>query len=145
LGAYDAAGKLLARAVVLRESAVEREPQAYAQALASQAALKREQGDWVASESLAREALAVVTAVPDGDLAVRETVRLELADTLRRRSQLDGAAQLALQPARAFEAAGQGGTLGYVRARFLLGRIRAAQGDLADAERLLSGALAQGR
>jgi len=145
LGAYDAAGKLLARAVVLRESAVEREPQAYAQALASQAALKREQGDWVASESLAREALAVVTAVPDGDLAVRETVRLELADTLRRRSQLDEAAQLALQSARAFEAADQGGTLGYVRARFLLGRIRAAQGDLAEAERLLSDALAQGR
>jgi tetratricopeptide (TPR) repeat protein len=145
LGAYDAAGKLLAQAVVLRESAMGREPEAYARALASQAVLKRDQGDLVAAESLSREALAALAALPAVDLAVREEVRLDLVTTLLQRSALDEAAALALASRLAFEAAGEAGGSGHVRAGFLLGRVRAAQGELGEAERLLSDALARAR
>ena len=67
-------------------------------------------------------------------------VRLELAEILRRRTELDEAAALAERTLAATSSATAEGAAVRARALMALGRMRAAQGQLPEAERLLQDA-----
>ncbi|HET7202258.1 MAG TPA: tetratricopeptide repeat protein, partial [Steroidobacteraceae bacterium] len=137
LGAYDQASGLLDAAVAIREQRRSEDPAAYAQALLSQALLKRDQGDLERATVLARDAVRALQ-----DAAVQSEVlhraRLDLAEILRRRTQLDEAAALAEQALAATPVATGERVAVRARALMTLGRVRAAQGQLPEAERLLS-------
>jgi serine/threonine protein kinase len=139
LGAYDQATGLLDAAVAIREQRREEDPAAYAQALLSQSMLKREQGDLERATILARDAERVLQAA-GMQTDVWHRARLDLAEVLRRRTELDEAATLAERTLEATSVAT--GERASVRARALmvLGRVRAAQGNLPVAERLLGDA-----
>ena len=104
---------------------------AYAQTLLGLAFVKREQGDFAQATKLAREAMVILeqSAVPAETLT---RARIELAEILRRKSELEEASALA-------SLALQGAPPGAARARALivLGRIRSVQGELEQAEQLL--------
>jgi tetratricopeptide (TPR) repeat protein len=132
LGAYEEAATLLDAAVSVRGQFRDADPVAYARALLSQAVLEREQGNLERATTLARDAEQVLVQAGSADEHALHVVRLDLAEILRRRTELDEAAALAERTlADADEAS--------VRARALmvLGRIRAAQGELPEAERQL--------
>jgi serine/threonine protein kinase len=139
LGAYDQATGLLDAAVAIREQRREADPAAYAQALLSQSMLKREQGDLERATILARDAERALRAA-GMQTDVWHRARLDLAEVLRRRTELDEAATLAERTVEATSVAT--GERASVRARALmvLGRVRAAQGNLPVAERLLGDA-----
>jgi serine/threonine protein kinase/tetratricopeptide (TPR) repeat protein len=139
LGAYDQATGLLDAAVAIREQRREEDPAAYAQALLSQSMLKREQGDLERATVLARDAERALQAA-GMQTDVWHRARLDLAEILRRRTELDEAATLAERTLEATSVAT--GERASVRARALmvLGRVRAAQGNLPVAERLLGDA-----
>jgi non-specific serine/threonine protein kinase/serine/threonine-protein kinase len=134
LGAHAEAERLLNEALAFRAQHSASAPLAHSQALLSQALVKREQGDFERAALLARDAIRILESA--GDVDALQRARLELAEILRRRSELTEAAELATgaltDPAS-----------DAIRARALqtLGRIRRAEGDLPQAERLLQQAL----
>ncbi len=140
LGAYGDAETLLDAAQALREQSREDEPVAHAQVLLSQALLKREQGDLERATLLAREAERMLQGAGTAATDALSLVRLELAEILRRRTELDEAAVLAERTLAATSSATADGSAVRARALLALGRIRAAQGQLPEAERLLQDA-----
>ena len=137
LGAYDEAASLLDAAVAVRAQFRDAEPVAYAQALLSQAVLKREQGDLERATTLARDAEQVLVGSKPVDAHALHVVRLDLAEILRRRTELEEAAALAERTLSDTRAATADDAPVRARALMVLGRIRAAQGELPEAERLL--------
>jgi non-specific serine/threonine protein kinase/serine/threonine-protein kinase len=137
LGAYREAEALLDAALTLRETSRADEPVAYAQTLLSQALLKRDQGDLERATMLARDAERLLQAEGAEAHAALHLVRLDLAEILRRRTELDEAAALAERTLAATSAATAEGAALRARALMVLGRIRTAQGELPQAERLL--------
>ena len=142
LGAYDEAASLLDAAQALREELEDEDPVAHAQVLLSQAVLKREQGELQRATTFARDAERTLQGHGAAGTDALRLARLELAEILRRRTELDEAARLAERTLE--ETAGSSGERAAVHARALLvlGRIRAAQGQLPQAERLLQEAYA---
>ncbi len=112
----------------------------YAQVLLSQALLKRDQGDLERATLLAREAEGVLQGAGTAATDALHLVRLDLAEILRRRTELDEAAALAERTLAATSSATAEGAAVRARALLALGRIRAAQGELPEAERLLQDA-----
>jgi eukaryotic-like serine/threonine-protein kinase len=133
LGAYDESDEVLNEAIELRREALATDPVPYARALLSRAVLKREQGDLDQAMQIAREVGRILEN--GGDVPLDDVHRswLELAEVQRRRSELDEASALA---ERALLASAPH-TPTRARALMVLGRVRAAQGQLPDAERLL--------
>jgi serine/threonine protein kinase len=139
LGAYEQAASLLEAAVAIRGERRQQEPTAYAQALLSQALLKRDQGELERATTLARDAEQVLR-VSAARSEVLQRARLDLAEILRRRTELDEAATLAEGTlATTTTVKGERAAI-RARALMVLGRVRAAQGKLPEAERLLGDA-----
>ena len=133
LGAYNESEEVLNEAIELRREALASDPVPYARALLSRAVLRRERGDLDDAERMAREAGRILE---NGDEVPADDVHrswLELAEVQRRRSELDEASALA---ERALLASAPHTPM-RARALMVLGRVRAAQGQLPDAERLL--------
>jgi eukaryotic-like serine/threonine-protein kinase len=93
LGAHAEAERLLNEALAFRAHHSASAPLAHSQTLLSQALVKREQGDFERAALLARDAIRILESAGDVDALPR--ARLELAEILRRRSELTEAAQLA--------------------------------------------------
>jgi eukaryotic-like serine/threonine-protein kinase len=141
LGAYDRAERMLKSAVELRTTSA-REPAAYAQTLLDMALVRREQGDFAASEQMVRDAVRVLEAPSVSASDIQRRARLDLVEILRLRSKFDEAAQLAEQIVRADEQSGHIHTSEHALAMRMLGRTRAAQGRFPEAEQLLRRSLA---
>jgi eukaryotic-like serine/threonine-protein kinase len=144
LGEYTKAGELIEQAVKLRESEATTAPAAHARVLLSQALLARSQGDFARAEKLARSSIQLLEREPAA-LEDLLTARLELADILRLRSELDEASALVLGTRMRYASHGEVETPGIARSTLLLGRIRAAQGRMEEAERELTRSLAMYR
>jgi tetratricopeptide (TPR) repeat protein len=141
LGDYATAAPLLERAVALRQQLAAQAPDGHATALRSQALLAKAQGDFERAERLDRQALQILLASKASpEPAVLDT-RVELADILRLRSQLDEAARIATEALTRYAAFTPPNESGVARATLLLGQIRAAQGRIGDAERELTRAV----
>lgn len=141
LGDYTTAAPLLERAVALRRQSAVESPYAQAMALRSQALLAKAQGDFERAESIDREALRTLLGRRwPGETAVLDT-RLELADVLRLRSQLEEAASITADCLRRYAASSPPNESGVAQGTLLLGQIRFAQGRIVDAERELTQAL----
>jgi eukaryotic-like serine/threonine-protein kinase len=137
LGAYDEAASLLDAAVAIRAERRDEDPAAYAEALLSQALLKRDQGDLERATAVARDAERVLQAAGGPQSDALHRARLDLAEILRRRTELDEAAALAERTLAATPSATGERVAVRARALMVLGRVRAAQGKLPEAERLL--------
>jgi non-specific serine/threonine protein kinase/serine/threonine-protein kinase len=137
LGAYPESDRLLEEAIELRRRQIDKAPAAYAHALQSRAILRRDQGEFEDATALARDAAKILESTPDVPRADVQRAWLDLAEILRRRSELDEASTLATR------ALDESASLTPVRARALLvlGRVREAQGELAQSEQLLQQAL----
>ncbi|HEU0225868.1 MAG TPA: tetratricopeptide repeat protein [Steroidobacteraceae bacterium] len=145
IGEHGEASRLIGQAVTLRRERGAAEPLPLARALLAESALRRDQGSFEVAADRAREAVQALGRATgggrlDGDselAATLATARLDLAEVLRRSSQLDEASSLAAAVIDGLEQSGAAGTAEYVYALFELGRIRAAQDRFAEAETLL--------
>jgi non-specific serine/threonine protein kinase/serine/threonine-protein kinase len=138
LGDYERASSLLEQAVKLREVDAVSAPAAHAKVLLSQAMLVRSQGNFKRAEELARASIQQLEGAGVEEDAL--SARLELVDVLRLQSRLDEAAELVSDTLARYARIPAGGS-GVARSTFLLGKIRAAQGRMEDAERELTRAL----
>jgi tetratricopeptide (TPR) repeat protein len=113
---------------------------ALGRALMREALLRRDEGKYRESANLAREAVVLFDGADiAGEATAAEALaeaRIELAEVLRRDSQLDEAAKLSGQAVADFESRARG-TASHVAALFMHGRILQARGDLEGAEPLL--------
>jgi serine/threonine protein kinase len=141
LGAYDEAERVLGEAHALRKQDSTVHPEAYAQVLVAQGLLRREQGRFEDAQARVREGLGVLEQAPSVAPNALHRARLELVEMLRRLSKLDEGAELATSTLRALESAGRADEALRARALYSLGRIRAAQGQLPEAEQFLRKAL----
>jgi tetratricopeptide (TPR) repeat protein len=140
IGEFERASTLLDEAVAIRRAHAGSEPMALGRALMREALLRRDEGKFRESANLVREAIVLFDGAEiSGQAAAGEELagaRVELAEILRRDSQLDEAARLSSQAVSDFESRARG-TPGHVAALFMHGRILQAKGDLAGAEPLL--------
>ncbi|MBX3702574.1 MAG: tetratricopeptide repeat protein [Steroidobacteraceae bacterium] len=145
IGEHGEASRLIGQAVALRRERGAAEPLPLAQALLAESALRRDQGNFEGAAELAREAVqalerALAAAGSGGETEVARTLavaRLDLAEILRRSSALDEASALAVKTLEGLEKSGATGTPEFVYATHTLGRVRAAQDRLGEAEDLL--------
>jgi serine/threonine protein kinase len=143
LGAYDEAERVLAEAHGLRERESAVNPAGYAQVLISQGLLRREQGRFEDAEARMRDAVRVLEGRSTGSADALLRARLELVEMLRRRSNLTEASDLATSTLRTLDSNRNPDRALHARALYALGRIRAAQGELPQAEAFLRKALAE--
>ena len=140
IGEFEKSSKLLREAVAIRKQDETRDPVAYGQALMHEALLRRDQGNFQQAGYIARQAIGRFEAAQiAGDAAAGEALtdaRIELAEILRRDSQLDEAAKLANAAIADLDARARG-TESHISALFMLGRVQMARGDLEAAEPLL--------
>ncbi len=140
IGEFDKSSALLEEAVAIRKERESEDPVAYGRALLREALLRRDEGKYQQAANLARQALAVfdaadINGLPSAAEGLTET-RVELAEILRRDSQLDEAAKLTSAAVADLEQRARG-TEGHIAALFMLGRVHQARGDLKAAEPLL--------
>jgi non-specific serine/threonine protein kinase/serine/threonine-protein kinase len=145
IGEFQEASRLIGAALVLRRERAAEDPAGYAGTLLRLAALRRDQGNFEGAAQIGREALVTIEgaiAAGAADLEdLRDETQLELVEILRLASRLDEAEALANDAlARVEKHAAR--SPAHVTALFLVGRVRAAQGRLADAETPLRRALA---
>jgi tetratricopeptide (TPR) repeat protein len=140
IGEFGKASALIGEAVAIREEREAEDPMAYGRALMHESLLRRDEGKFQEAANLARQAMTRFDAADiAGDPAAREALtdaRLELAEILRRDSQLDEAARLVRAAVADLDQRGRG-TESHVSALFMLGRVEQARGDLEAAEPLL--------
>jgi tetratricopeptide (TPR) repeat protein len=140
IGEHARASKLLDEAVAIRRTRAESDPMALGRALMREALLRRDEGKYRDAANLAREAIVLFDGADiAGEATAAEALaeaRIELAEVLRRDSQLDEAARLSGQSVADFESRARG-TASHVAALYMHGRILQAQGDLEGGEPLL--------
>lgn len=140
IGEYAKSTKLLDEAVAIRQQNASADPMAYGRALLRAALLRRDEGKFQEAANLARQAIGRFDAADlAGDAAARDALtdaRIELAEVLRRDSQLDEAAQLASYAVADLEKRARG-TESHISALYMLGRVQQARGDLEAAEPML--------
>lgn len=145
IGEFQESSRLIEEALALRREQAAEDPAGYAGALLRLAALRRDQGNFEGAAQIGREALVTIEqamAAGAADLEdLRNEAQLELIEILRLASRLDEAETLA-DDALARVDKHDEGSAEHVTALFLVGRVRAAQGRLADAEPPLRRALA---
>ena len=144
VGSYDEAERLLNEALEIQVANGASTRVGHAQLLLGLALVKREQGDFSQATAYARDALRMLEQNDDSNVYAADVdapsidaivrMRTELAEILRRQSQLDEAAtlaELAVSQSRPASATTQASAL------TTLGRLRLAQGNLEEAEQLL--------
>ncbi len=140
VGEFGKSSKLLREAVAIRKERETADPAAYGRALMRESLLRRDEGRLQEAANLARRALVLFDAADiRGDATAQDALtdaRVELAEILRRDSQLDEAEKLASAAVAEFEAQARG-TERHVAALNMLGRVRHARGDLEAAEPML--------
>ena len=140
IGEYEKSAKLLDLAIEMRRANEAADPVAYGGALLREAILRRDEGKYQEGANLARQAITRFDAAAlKGDESAAQALtdaRVELAEILRRDSQLDEAAKLATAAVADLEARARG-TESHISALFMLGRVEMARGNLEAAERLL--------
>jgi non-specific serine/threonine protein kinase/serine/threonine-protein kinase len=145
IGELQESSRLIGEAIALRRERAAEDPAAYAGVLLREAALRRDQGNYDAAAEIGREAVATLAkAIAAGDDSLedaRTDAELELAEILRLGSRLEEAAPLAGQALSRVEADSPRSAT-HVTALFMVGRIHAARGEVAQAEPLLRHALA---
>jgi len=133
LGAFAEAERLLREALALRiqhDAVTGKESQPTA--LIGLALVKREQGEFEQATAFARDAIGRLEVSPTHQLDAASRARLELAEILRRRTELEEAGALA---ERVRSETGIPTTR--ARALMILGRVRSDQGEFKQAESLL--------
>jgi serine/threonine protein kinase len=138
LGAYGDAERVLKEALALR---TQEDAEGYANVLVAQGLLMREQGRFEDAEARMRAALDVLLNAPSASQGAIHRTRLELVEMLRRLARLDEGAELATSTLRAVEISRVPEPELHAKSLFMLGRIRAAQGQLPEAQQLLRRAL----
>jgi serine/threonine protein kinase/uncharacterized protein HemY len=141
LGAYGDAERVLKEALALRTQESPPDAEGYANVLVAQGMLMREQGRFEDAEARMREALDVLLDAQSVTPEAIHRTRLELAEMLRRLARLDEGAELANTTLRAVERSSGPQRQLHARSLYTLGRIRAAQGQLPEAQQLLRRAL----
>jgi eukaryotic-like serine/threonine-protein kinase len=140
IGDYEKASMLLGQAMAMRKANEAADPVAYARALLHAAILRRDEGKFQEAGNLARQAVTRFDAAAlNGDEAASRALtdaRIELAEILRRDSQLDEAAKLATAALADLEANARGSE-GHISSLYMLGRVEMARGNLERAEPLL--------
>ena len=96
IGEFEKSSRLIDEAVSIRREREAEDPVAYGRALMRESLLRRDEGKFQESANFARQAIGLFDAAEiAGDAAAREALsdaRVELAELLRRDSQLDEAA-----------------------------------------------------
>ena len=140
IGEFKEASRLLEEAVALRKARASEEPVAYARALMRESLLRRDEGDYQQAGNIGRQAIGLLeTAKAGGNEAAAAALtdsRVEVAEILRRDSQLEDAAKLATAALADLDLHARG-TASHIAALYVLGRVHEAQGDLESAEPLL--------